>query len=433
MTRWENTSVYRALGTLSALPVRALSRLPLKAGKRRCGLSFSQWFLLLGMGAMLCVPHGAWNNLYAVLFALAALLVYWFGCAVRKDAPRNIGDLGPAALGFLLMTVLCTLWAGNKAGNLRVALFFWTGFLLAYLAAAQFRSRDERRTAAAILYITLLAVSLYGLWNYLTGSETSDVPIDGEMYRRLGATLEHGINCGEFLAMALPIALVWALSERTRARRIALTLPLLLPCAAILLTYARTGWIMLALALAVLLWYKKKILLLPAAALGIGALFLLPESLQARFLSMLDFSNASASGRFVLWSECFALWKDRWLLGIGLGPENFYAAYTPYATGLLDFQPPHSNMLYLEMFLSTGILGGLLFCGFFFGIFAALRRAAHAISEPRSRWEVQALIASLAGAALGGIPEYIWFYPRILFFWCTLFGMALAVSDSGQP
>ena len=58
MTRWENTSVYRALGTLSALPVRALSRLPLKAGKRRCGLSFSQWFLLLGMGAMLCVPHG---------------------------------------------------------------------------------------------------------------------------------------------------------------------------------------------------------------------------------------------------------------------------------------------------------------------------------------------------------------------------------------
>ena len=76
MTRWENTSVYRALSTLSALPVRALSRLPLKAGKRRCGLSFSQWFLLLGMGAMLCVPHGAWNNLYAVLFALAALLVY---------------------------------------------------------------------------------------------------------------------------------------------------------------------------------------------------------------------------------------------------------------------------------------------------------------------------------------------------------------------
>ena len=254
------------------------------------------------------------------------------------------------------------------------------------------------------------------------------MPIGGEMYRRLGATLEHGINCGEFLAMALPIALVWALTAPTKARRIALTVPLLLPCAAILLTYARTGWIMLALALVLLLWYEKKILLLPAAALGIGALFLLPESLQARFLSMLDFSNASASGRFVLWSECLAVWKDHWLLGIGLGPENFYAAYAPYATGLLDFQPPHSNMLYLEMFLSTGIVGGLLFCGFFFGIFVRLRRAMRAKPEKRDRWETQALIAALAGAALGGIPEYVWFYPRILFFWCVLFGMALAVS-----
>ena len=436
MTRWENTSVYRALGTLSALPARALSRLPLREGKTRRGLSFSQWFLLLGTEAMLCVPHGAWNNLCAVLFALAALLVYWFDCATRKKTPWNAGNLGAAVLGFLLMTVLCTLWANNKAGNLRVALFFWTGFLLAYLAAAQFRRRDERRTAAAVLYVTLLAVSVYGLWNYLTGAEASDVPIDGEMYRRLGATLEHGINCGEFLAMALPIALVWALTAPTKARRIALTVPLLLPCAAILLTYARTGWIMLALALFLLLWYKKKILLLPAAALGIGALFLLPESVQARFLSMLDFSNASASGRFVLWGECLALWKDKWLSGIGLGPENFYAAYAPYATGLLDFQPPHSNMLYLEMFLSTGILGGVLFCGFFFGIFVRLRRAVRAKPEKRDRWEVQALTASLAGAALGGIPEYIWFYPRILFFWCALFGMAIAASGdnrTGQP
>ena len=121
---------------------------------------------------------------------------------------------------------------------------------------------------------------------------------------------------------------------------------------------------------------------------------------------MLDFSNASASGRFVLWSECLAVWKDHWLLGIGLGPENFSAAYAPYATGLLDFQPPHSNMLYLEMFLSTGIVGGLLFCGFFFGIFVRLRRAVRARPEKRDRREAQALIAALAGAALGGIPEY---------------------------
>ena len=59
MTRWENTSVYRALGTLSALPARALSRLPLREGKTRRGLSFSQWFLLLGTEALLSLRQSA--------------------------------------------------------------------------------------------------------------------------------------------------------------------------------------------------------------------------------------------------------------------------------------------------------------------------------------------------------------------------------------
>jgi len=107
MTRWENTSVYRALGTLSALPVRALSRLPLKAGKRRCGLSFSQWFLLLGMGAMLCVPHGAWNNLYAVLFALIG-----FGAGMLAAYLINNGIFPflVTCLAAFLLTAFCQMF-----------------------------------------------------------------------------------------------------------------------------------------------------------------------------------------------------------------------------------------------------------------------------------------------------------------------------------
>ena len=431
MACWEKSKIVAALGAVSGWPVKLLSRLPLKPWKERGGLTVSQWFLLLGAMAMLFVPHEYWNNLYAVLFAAAALVFYWRDCASRGREPLNIASLGAGVLVFLLAALLCTFWAESRAGNLRVTLFYLTGFTLAYLFAAQFRDRASRSKAAAVLYAALLVVSAYGLARYFfSAAEASDVPIGDEMYRRLGSTLEHGINCGEFLAMALPIALVWSLRAPNRKLRIARTVPLVLPLAAILLTYSRTGWIMLALALIVLLWYKKKLLLLPAAALGVGALFLLPESLQARFLSMLDFSNASASGRFVLWSECLRVWRDNFLLGIGLGPENFSAAYAPYATGLLGFDPPHSNMLYLEMFLSLGLVGGAAFCVFFFGIFRRLSRARRAIPVSGERWEAQALIASLAGAALGGIPEYIWFYPRILFFWCLLYGASIAVSES---
>ena len=429
MTPWEYTRIFRLLGRVSAWPAKLLTHLPLRAGRRYDGLSFAQWFLLLGVSLMLCVPHEYWNNLYAVLFAAAALVLYWLECAGEKKTPCNAALLGPGVLVFLLVAVLCTVWAQNKAGSLRVALFFCTGFVLAYLTAALFGEKAVREKAMAVLYAVLLALSVYGLVRYFFfSSEAADVPIGGKVYPRLGSTLEHGINFSEYLAMMLPLALVWALSARDAKRRAALTIPLLLPLAALLLTYARTGWIMFALAVILLLWYKKKLLLLPAAALAIIALFLLPESIRERFLSMLDFSNASSSGRFVLWGECFRLWKDNFLFGIGLGPENFYAAYEPYATGLLDFQPPHSNMLYLEMFLSPGLAGGVSFCSFFFGILRRLVLARRSLVAGESRWEIQALIAALAGAALGGIPEYIWFYPRVLFFWCILFGTALAVS-----
>ena len=328
MTRWEIHRFGRALGTLSALPVRALS-LPLKAGKRRCGLSFSQWFLLLGMGGdALRAARGVEQSLCRALRARRALslLVRLRGARMRRE---GIGDLGPCRARLLLMTVLCTLWAGNKAGNLRVALFFWAGFLLAYLTAAQFRTRTERRAAAAALTSRCSPFRSTGCGTMSPARRPrtcrSTARCTGGSARR-SSTASTAANLSPWRCRR---ARLGADCPLTKARRIALTVPLLLPCAAILLTYARTGWIMLALALVLLLWYKKKILLLPAAALGISALFLLPESLQARFLSMLDFSNASASGRFVLWSECLAVWKDHWLLGIGLGPENFYAAYAP--------------------------------------------------------------------------------------------------------
>ena len=65
---------------------------------------------------------------------------------------------------------------------------------------------------------------------------------------------------------------------------------------------------------------------------------------------------------------------------------------------------------------------------FFWGIFPRLFRAAGK-AEGKNRWPLAALIASLAGAAVGNIPEHIWFYPRVFFAWCVVFGLALAKTE----
>ena len=417
--------VERVFGALSAFPAQLL--MPLAAGKsRRLGpLWPHQWFLAVGAAVMFCVPHAYWNNLYGVLFAAAALVLYWWDCAARGVRPWNCAGLGGGVWLFLLMCLLCTLWAVYRAASLRVAVFYFTGFALAYLAAAAFREKEAADTLTAALCAALVFTAVYGLAVYFTGESAYTVPIGERLVPRLCSTLEHAINYGEFCALLLPPALIWALRRRSRGARWAFLLLLLLPCAALILTYSRTGWIALGAAALVLLWHRDKRLLIPAAVLAAVGFFLLPGDVQARFLSMLHPSDVSSSGRFTLWRECLGILRKHWLLGVGLGQENFYNAYLPFSTGTLDFQPPHSNMGYLEIFLSTGIVGFLSFLLFFLGIFPRLHRAARQ-TDAENRWPLYALSASLAGAAVGSIPEYIWFYPRILFAWCIVFGLAQA-------
>ena len=105
MTHWEKTSLYRALGTLSALPVRALSHLPLKAGRLRYGLSFSQWFLLLGMGAGLLysvliiatknVRHMSGLNCaaYELFIAFIVIVIYLLASGVPLPVIPTAADL----------------------------------------------------------------------------------------------------------------------------------------------------------------------------------------------------------------------------------------------------------------------------------------------------------------------------------------------------
>ena len=425
MAEWfERSGAGRFLNRLGSAPVRLL-RAP-AAGKVRiaAGLLPHQWFLGGGTALMLCVPHEHWNNLYGVLFAAAALILYWWDCAAADAPALDLSRMGPGMWLFLLMCLLSPLWSAFPGAGLRVAVFTAAGFVLCYVTAAAFREEKSAGVLLDLLYTALILTSVYGLARHALGRDSYGVPIDGAVLGRLGSTLEHAINYSEFIAMALPLCLVRALERRGSVRFVLLGL-LALPCAALGLTYARTGWIAAALAFIVLIWYWKKLLLIPAALAGGAGLFFLPESIQSRLLSMLQFNDTGSSGRFTLWRECFAMLRQYWLAGTGLGQKNFYRAYEPYSTHTLPFQPAHANMGYLAIWLSLGIVGFAAYLAFYFGIFPRLTRVVRK-SSGRDRWRGAALTASLAGAALANVPEHLWFYPRVLWFWCVVYGLALA-------
>ena len=376
---------------------------------------------------MMCVPHGWWSNLYGVGFALAAAALCLRGQRVDK------GEL-PLLVGWGVFLAWCFVTAPgafSPAGALRVAVFYLAGAALMGCARGVFRTAEDARILFGWIYAALLFTAVYGFAIYALGRDGYGAAVDDSIVPRLGSTLEHGINYGEFAAMAFPGAIGFALDRRGQAHRLFAAALLLLPAAAIALTYARTGWIALAFSLGIVLYTRRKRALIPSAAVAAALLTLLPGSVAARALSMLTWSDSAASGRFTLWRECLAMLRSHWLLGVGLGPQNFYRAYLPFSTGKLPFAPPHANMGYLEMSLSLGILGGTAYLVFFFGVFFCLRRA-YRRAEGEQRRAISVTGAALAGAALANIPEHLWFYPRVYFFWCVLYGLALGLAGEDQ-
>ena len=204
MAEWfERSAAGRFLNTAGSAPVRLL-RSPAAGKLRRWGaLLPGQWFLAAGTGLMLCVPHEYWNNLYGVLFALTALLLYWWDTAAAAGAALNPALLGGGGWIYLLLSLLSPLWSAFPLAGIRVAVFTAAGFVLCYVTAASFRSREAVGRFMDLLYAALIATSVYGLARHALGRDSYGVPIGEEILGRLGSTLEHAINYGEFCSASI--------------------------------------------------------------------------------------------------------------------------------------------------------------------------------------------------------------------------------------
>ena len=381
----------------------------------------------LWIAGMLCIPHSRWNNSLAVGSAFGSAVIA--GLSIRNDSIAK-GRMGPILWGvlvFLTMDLLSCLWAVFPLAAARVTVFHCSAALLGSVTYALTAREDDVHSLLTAIYAALVLSALYGLLLYFSHRDAYAVAIGRELRPRLGSTLEHGINYGEFVAMAFPLAAIRADQAADRRARGILRLLLLFPLGALALTYSRTGYLALSAAVIVWkrLWKKPGVLLLIAVA----AIMLLPGNVLARAMTMLTVTDESASGRFTLWRECFAALREHWLFGIGGGSENFFRAYLPHASGTLPFQPPHTNMGYMEIFLSLGVIGEIAFLVFFLGIFPRIRSALSRQPVSAHANLLRAAEGSLAGAAAANIPEHIWFYPRVLFFWSVVYALAFRLSE----
>lgn len=150
------------------------------------------------------------------------------------------------------------------------------------------------------------------------------------------------------------------------------------------------------------------------------ALILSVTSFRARIFSIFAMrQDSSNSFRFNVYNSCIDMLKDNWLLGIGLGNQNFREIYGLYMKTGFDALSAYN--IYLETAVESGIFALIAFIGF---IFLTLKQAYKYILHTNdiiSLLVIYSAVASVIGLLIHGFVDTVFFRPQIhLIFWTMM-------------
>ena len=143
------------------------------------------------------------------------------------------------------------------------------------------------------------------------------------------------------------------------------------------------------------------------------------SSLRARILSIFAMrQDSSNSFRFNVYQSSIQMFKDNWLLGIGVGNKNFREIYGLYMrTG---FDALSSYNIFLETAVESGIFALVAFLGF---VITMVKDGIRVILKSENLSDVifvSAAIISICAMMIHGLVDTVFFRPQIQFIFWTM-------------
>ena len=312
--------------------------------------------------------------------------------------------------------------------------FTYLGFYMALIHYLKDNKNMIKYIFAAFALCTLSETAIAFIQNFTSVGEisgwqdTSRLNPEEVMTRVYGSLKPYNPNLfGGYMLACIPSALVLPFINKKTA--LPAILIFILSSAALVFTGCRgayIGYFMQIIGLVLLTYkflepmYKK---LFTMAVTGIFAIMtfviLSVSALRARVLSIFAMrSDSSNSFRFNVYNSCIQMFKDNWLLGIGVGNQNFREIYGLYMKTGFDALSAYN--IYLEIAVESGIFALLAFIGF---IGANIYKAVKFIFSEKSIETVYiiAALVSVIGILFHGIVDTVFFRPQIQFtFWIMI-------------
>ena len=368
--------------------------------------SFAIW-VLLSIGRPLPVdrpPQPMRVVLALFLFSIGVTYV------IAMSRPISRDEVSPADVAILAMVswVGTLLLAGDAIPSMaRVHVLVWRlvvgGTFLAVLGLAQFFLRQ--------IFVDRISVPV------LTPMTTVELAMRNGLVRPAGTALSP-IEYGTLMGMLVPIALHVGFQHRNLNPLVRWT-PVALICMIIAASSSRSAYLGAAIAVAVCMigWSRKqRAMVLGLAVGGLGLVFLVAP----RIIN-------SVTGMFVGAEEDPSVTSRTDSYGVAW----FFVDRNPFfGRGLGTFLPKYRifDNQYLQMMVSIGIIGVLLFVAFVVATFIQLARVYRACEDPKTR----DLVVALIGAAAAGFAGLAFFdafaFPMTMGTIFLVLGLASAVT-----
>lgn len=150
---------------------------------------------------------------------------------------------------------------------------------------------------------------------------------------------------------------------------------------------------------------------------------LLVSSLRARVLSIFAMrQDSSNSFRFNVYHSSVEMFKDNWLLGIGVGNQNFREIYGLYMKTGFDALSAYN--IFLEIAVESGIFALIAFVGFLINL---VKNSVQFILKSENMKAV-ILVAtagiSICAVCIHGFVDTVFFRPQIQFVFWTMVAIA---------
>lgn len=174
------------------------------------------------------------------------------------------------------------------------------------------------------------------------------------------------------------------------------------------------------------LWnnYKQIYLSLVSVVIGftICAMTFL-TSLRTRVLSIFAMrQDSSNSFRFNVYQSSIDMFKDNWLLGIGIGNQNFREIYGLYMKTGFDALSAYN--IFLEIAVESGIFALIAFVGFLVTLIKNSVKFILKSNDTKSVILISTALVSVSALCVHGLVDTVFFRPQIQFIFWTMIAIA---------